>query len=77
MDLFTSLDSRKQSNLDKLEKIITETKQRKYLKDTEEYATNSVYHWQNTSNESLTPRSILKHKTRKYKKKSAPRVSFS
>lgn len=73
-DAFNNLDQHMQENLDKLEKIITDTKQSKFMRDLQDYKTGFVYLWnKQTSN---TPRSIMR-KSYKRKHRTPGKVLFS
>lgn len=76
MELFNTLDSRIQQNLSKLEKSIADIKQKKYTRGIQDYATNSVYLWHKNGEGMQTPRSILKTRRRRYRRKSPQRVNF-
>lgn len=73
-DTFNKLDNKMQENLNKLEKIITETKQTKFLRDLQDYKTNNVYLWNKRAYN--TPRSILR-RTWKRKERTPGKVNFS
>lgn len=69
-----------ESNLLKLEDMITETKKSKFSRDNNDYKQNQVYTWKVNPYQSRQPRSILKrdqYKSSWKNRTSSPRVSFS
>lgn len=63
-----------ETNLNKLETTIADTKKRKYQRDIQDYAKNEVYTWKT---DTKGTRSILRNQTRFNRKKRQPNVSFS
>lgn len=75
LEAFNTLDTRIKENLSKLEKSITEIKQRKFLRDIQDYKSDSVYNWKRNFAGRRTPKSILKmNANRKF---NPSRVNFS
>lgn len=65
LEVFNTLDTRIKENLNKLEKSITEIKQKKFLRDIQDYKSDTVYNWNRSSFGPRTPSSILKRNAKR------------
>lgn len=73
MELFNNLDGHMRENLNKLEKVITDIKHNKFMRDLQDYKTDCIYLWNKSTS---TPRSILRN-SRRRNVRTPGKVNFS
>ncbi|XP_056407734.1 uncharacterized protein LOC130303239 [Hyla sarda] len=77
---YVDLNQKISGNIVKMETLISQTKENKFLRDLQDYKSNHVYEWPQNRSTKSTPKSILKnHRNyKKYNRNNKPaRVSFS